>query len=81
MWTQVILAAIAAAPDIIASVDRLMPGRGRGTDKLEAAAAQQRLHEPMVVETPALIEARKAKLSADVAYANALAAAAVTPGS
>lgn len=81
MWAQVILAAIAAAPEIIRSVEGLIPGKGRSAEKLEAASAQLRVVEPEGVrETQALTDARRAKLSADVRYANALAAAMATHG-
>lgn len=80
MWAQVILEALAAAPTIIRAIERVMPGRARGPEKLDAAVAQQKAFEPMVVETESLVAARAVMLSAQADYANALQAASSTHG-
>lgn len=68
MWTQVILAAITAAPDIIFRLNELFaPGEVK-----HAAAVEQLKQIECVPETPAMAAARDALIKAQVAYANAL---------
>ena len=79
-WSALILEAIRMAPDIIKAIEQIMPGKGRSAEKLDGAVTLLKAQEPHVIDTPELEAAREAKLSADVAYANALVAAAITHG-
>jgi len=78
-WPDVALAAIRMVPDLIKAIDQMMSDRS-SDEKLAGAVELLQAQEPMVVETDALKAAREAAISAQVAYANALAAATSTHG-
>ena len=79
-WADVVLAAIDALPRIIAALELNVPEPKQGDEKLRRAINGMKDSEPMVVETDELKAAREAAISAQVRYANALAAATVTHG-
>ena len=72
---QGILDALRAAVEIIKVIEQLKRG-DPGIEKLAGAVEILQTQEPPVAETPELIAAREAMLSAQVAYANALSGAA-----
>lgn len=78
-WPDAVLAAAQVIALVIKIVDRTKAGDS-STDKLSGAVLMLQAQEPLVVETDELRAAREAAISAQVKYANALAAATVTHG-
>lgn len=76
MWGRAALEFLRMLPEILQTIEAIMPGRGRGAEKHAAATDRIQNLEPRVNETPELTAARDALISAQVAYANALQRAA-----
>jgi len=76
MWGRAALEFLRMLPEILQTIEAIMPGRGRGAEKHAAATDRIQQLEPRVTETPDLTVARDALISAQVAYANALQRAA-----
>lgn len=72
MWGRAALEFLRMLPEILQTIEAIMPGRGRGAEKHAAATDRIQLFEPAAAQTPELIAARDALISAQVAYANAL---------
>ena len=76
LWGRAALEFLRMLPEILQTIEAIMPGRGRGEEKHAAATDRIQLLEPRVTETPELTATRDALISAQVAYANALQRAA-----
>jgi len=72
MWGRAALEFLRMLPEILQTIEAIMPGRGRGAEKHAAATERIQLLEPRVIETPELTVSRDALIAAQVAYANAL---------
>jgi hypothetical protein len=76
MWGRAALEFLRMLPEILQTIEAIMPGRGRGEEKHAAASERIQQLEPRVKDTPELSTARDALISAQVAYANELQRAA-----
>lgn len=78
-WEDRIIAVLEMITKICKVIDQVKAGDS-SEDKLAGAVEMLQAREPQTVQTLELIEAREAVISAQVRYANALSAAAVTHG-